>query len=130
MTRLASAEAYEAAGVGPEDVDLVELHDAFTVEEPMYLEAIGICAEGTVFDDLASGALDIGGRVAVSPSGGLLAMGHPVGPTGVGQVCESVRQLRGEAEGRQHDAARTALVHMVGVGGVATVHMLQHEGRS
>lgn len=91
----------------------------------MYLEAMGICAEGRVFDDLRDGRLDIGGRVAVSSSGGLLAMGHPVGPTGVGQVCESVRQLRGEAAARQHPHARTALTHMVGVGGVCTIHVLE-----
>ncbi|AKS31574.1 thiolase family protein [Mycolicibacterium goodii] len=126
VTRAAAREAYEACGIGPGEVDIVELHDAFAVEEPMYLEAMGICAEGRALSDLADGALDLGGRVAVSPSGGLLAMGHPVGPTGVGQVCESVRQLRGEAGPRQHPDARTALVHMVGVGGVCAVHILQN----
>lgn len=125
VTRLTAEEAYEEAGVGPQDVDVVELHDAFSVEEPMYLEAMGISRPGEALADLAAGAHDIGGRVAVSPSGGLLAMGHPVGPTGVGQVCESVRQLRGEAGARQHPGARMALVHMVGVGGVCAVHLLQ-----
>lgn len=125
-SRCAALAAYADSGIGPGDLDIVELHDAFAVEEPMYLEAMGICEEGAALKDLADGALDIGGRVAVSPSGGLLAMGHPVGPTGIGQVCESVRQLRGEAEARQHQGAQTALVHMVGVGGVCTVHILQN----
>ncbi|KWX57575.1 thiolase family protein [Mycobacterium sp. NAZ190054] len=127
VTRAAAREAYEQSAIGPDGLDIVELHDAFSVEEPMYLEAMGVCAEGKALHDLAHGALDIGGRVAVSPSGGLLAMGHPVGPTGIGQVCESVRQLRGEATGRQHANANTALVHMVGVGGVCTIHVLENE---
>lgn len=125
VTRLTAREAFAEAGLGPADLDVVEVHDAFTVEEPMYLEAMGVCAPGEALADLAAGALDLGGRVAVSPSGGLLAMGHPVGPTGIGQVCESVRQLRGEAGPRQHAGARTALVHMVGVGGVCAVHVLR-----
>lgn len=124
VTRLTAEEAFEESGVAPEDLDVVEVHDAFSVEEPMYLEAMGVCTQDRALADLAAGALDIGGRVAVSPSGGLLAMGHPVGPTGVGQVCESVRQLRGEAGDRQHPGARNALVHMVGVGGVCAVHVL------
>ncbi|HEY5858628.1 MAG TPA: thiolase family protein [Aldersonia sp.] len=129
VTRRTANEAFEESGVSPGDLDVVELHDAFTVEEPVYLEAMGVCAEGKALSDLEAGALDIGGRVAVSPSGGLIAMGHPVGPTGVGQVCESVRQIRGEAGPRQHEGARTALVHMVGVGGVCAVHVLQSAQR-
>lgn len=125
VTRRAGLEAYDASGVGPDGIDLVEVHDAFSVEEPMYLEALGICAPDRALHDLGAGALDIGGRVAVSASGGLLAMGHPVGPTGVGQVCEIVRQLRGEAGSRQHPRSRHGLAHMVGVGGVATVHVLR-----
>lgn len=128
VTRLAGAEAYEASGIGPSDLDLVEVHDAFAVEEPMYIEALGVSAEGQALDDIAHGRLNIGGHVAVSASGGLLAMGHPVGPTGVGQVCELVRQLRGEAGPRQHPGARHALAHMVGVGGVCTVHILGSAG--
>ncbi|WP_225625914.1 thiolase family protein [Streptomyces werraensis] len=124
VTRTAGAEAFEASGIQPADLDLVEVHDAFSVEEPMYIEALGVCREGHALADMAAGRLDIGGRVAVSASGGLLAMGHPVGPTGVGQVCELVRQLRSEAGPRQHPAVRHALAHMVGVGGVCTVHIL------
>lgn len=130
VTRSAGLEAYEAAAVGPEEMDIIELHDAFTVEEPMYLEALNVVHEGDALKQLARGAFDIGGKVAVSPSGGLLAMGHPVGPTGVGQVCESVRQLRGEAGTRQHPGATNALVHMVGVGGVCTIHILGTPNRS
>lgn len=128
VTRLTGLAAFESSGVGPADLDLVEVHDAFAVEEPMYLEALGVSAPGQALDDLARGHLDIGGRVAVSASGGLLAMGHPVGPTGVGQVCELVRQLRGEAGARQHSGARHGLAHMVGVGGVCTVHLLGPAG--
>jgi acetyl-CoA acetyltransferase len=130
VTRTACGEAFEASGIGPQELDLVELHDAFAVEEPMYLEAMGVCAPGKALEDLENGQLDIGGRVAVSASGGLLAMGHPVGPTGVGQVCELTRQLRGEAGPRQHARSRQALAHMVGVGGVCTVHVLSAPGQS
>lgn len=124
-TRRASGAAFEQSGLAPGDLDLVELHDAFAVEEPMYLESMGICREGNAIDDVRRGRLDIGGRVAVSASGGLLAMGHPVGPTGVGQICEITRQLRNEATGRQHHGAVHGLAHMVGVGGVCTVHVLR-----
>lgn len=106
------------------DLDVIELHDAFTVEELFYVEAMGICPEGRAADALEAGEFDIGGRVAVSPSGGLLSMGHPIGPTGVGQICELATQLRGEAGSRQHADARTGLAHMVGVGAVCLVHIL------
>ena len=88
---------------------------------------MGLCAEGGAAGLLESGGLDIGGRCAVSPSGGLLAMGHPIGPTGAGQIVELTRQLRGEAGVRQQPNARTGLAHMVGVGAVCVVHVLQRE---
>ena len=78
--------------------------------------------------ELEQGQFDIGGRVAVSASGGLLSMGHPIGPTGVGQICEVVTQLRGEAGDRQHPGAKTGLAHMVGVGAVCVVHVLRNDG--
>jgi acetyl-CoA acetyltransferase len=102
----------------------VELHDAFSVEEIFYLEAMGIANAGEAPAMLRAGAFDIGGDVAVSPSGGLLAMGHPIGPTGAGQIVEITRQLRGEAGVRQHPNARLGLAHMVGVGAVCVVHVL------
>lgn len=124
LTRETVAQALAEAGVTPADLDIVELHDAFTVEELLYIEAIGISPPGQAARDLEAGQFDIGGRVAVSPSGGLLSMGHPIGPTGVGQICEITTQLRGEAGDRQHPGARTGLAHMVGVGAVCLVHIL------
>jgi acetyl-CoA acetyltransferase len=125
LTRETTAQAYEEAGVGPKDLDLIELHDAFTIEELLYVEAMGLCAEGEGAAMIASGAVDIGGKCALSASGGLLAMGHPIGPTGAGQICEITRQLRGEAGARQQPNARTGLAHMVGIGAVCVVHILQ-----
>jgi acetyl-CoA acetyltransferase len=120
-------QAYDEAGVGPDHLDVVELHDAFTIEELFYVEAMGLAKPGGAPAALAAGELDIGGRVAVSASGGLLSMGHPIGPTGAGQICEIARQLRGEAGDRQQPGARTGLAHMVGVGAVCVVHIMQGE---
>src|SRR5205823_8744012 len=111
-----TSQAYEEAGVGPDDLDVVELHDAFTIEELLYVEAMGLCKPGEAAGQLKDGEFDVGGRVAVSPSGGLLSMGHPTGPTGAGQIVEIARQLRGEAGPRQQPNARVGLAHMVGVG--------------
>ncbi len=124
LTSEAVGQAYDQSGITAADVDVVELHDAFTVEELLYVEAMGMAKPGGAATALASGEFDIGGRVAVSPSGGLLSMGHPTGPTGAGQIGEIVRQLRGEAGKRQHPNARTGLAHMVGVGAVCVVHIL------
>lgn len=125
LTRETVALAYDEAGIGPNDLDVVELHDAFSIEEILYVEAIELSARGAGATDICDGQFDIGGRCAVSPSGGLLAMGHPIGPTGTGQIVEIVRQLRGEAGERQQPNARTGLAHMVGVGAVCLVHILQ-----
>ena len=125
LTRTTSAAAFDEAEVAPSSIDIVEVHDAFSVEELLYLESMGIAEEGQAALALERGEFDIGGRVAVSPSGGLLAMGHPIGPTGVGQVAEITRQLRGEAGERQHPGATTGLAHMVGVGAVCVVSILQ-----
>lgn len=124
MVRASSAAALEAAGVGAKDLDIVELHDAFSIEEIVYSEAIGVCERGEGARFLRRGASRIGGSCAVNPSGGLIGMGHPVGPTGVGQVAEAVRQLRGEATGRQHPDARIAMTHMIGLGSVSVAHVL------
>ncbi|WP_225991591.1 thiolase family protein [Actinomadura montaniterrae] len=125
LTRETTAAALADAGVAPSGVDVVELHDAFSIEELQYVEAMGLCGEGEAAGRLRAGEFDIGGRCAVSPSGGLLAMGHPVGPTGVGQIAEVTRQLRGEAGDRQQPGARTGIAHMVGVGAVCIVHVLE-----
>jgi acetyl-CoA acetyltransferase len=124
LTKSTTEQALTEAGVGPGDLDVVELHDAFTVEELLYVEAMGLCEPGHAAEALMAGEFDIGGRVAVSPSGGLLAMGHPTGPTGVGQICEITTQLRGEGGERQQPHARIGLAHMVGVGAVCVVHVL------
>lgn len=125
LTRETTAQAFEDARIGPGDLDVVELHDAFSIEELLYTEALGLCEEGEAADYLARGASRIGGACAVSPSGGLLAMGHPFGPTGVGQIAEVTRQLRGEAGPRQQPGARTGLAHMIGLGQVCLIHVLE-----
>lgn len=127
LTQETVGRALVDAGVLPRQLDIVELHDAFTVEELEYLEAIGVCAPGEAMGLLKEGAFNIGGRCAVSPSGGLIGMGHPIGPTGIGQVAEIARQLRGEAGDRQHARARIGLAHMVGLGAVCYAHVLQRD---
>jgi acetyl-CoA acetyltransferase len=125
LTRETVEQAYRESAITANDLDVIELHDAFTIEELLYLEAMGLCGAGEAASLLAHGATDIGGRCAVNPSGGLLAMGHPIGPTGIGQIVEITRQLRGEAGVRQQPNARVALAHMVGVGAVCVVHVLR-----
>jgi acetyl-CoA acetyltransferase len=122
-TAATAGRALQRAGLAPSDLDVVEVHDAFAVEELEYVEAIGLCPPGAAAAALAAGELDIGGRVAVSPSGGLLGRGHPGGATGLAQVVEVVEQLRGEAGERQHAGARHGLTHMIGAGGVCVVHV-------
>ena len=107
------------------DLDVVEVHDAFSIEELLYAEALGLVGPGEAAGALEAGAFDIGGRVALSPSGGLLSMGHPLGPTGLGQIAEITLQLRGEAGRRQQPEARTGLAHMVGAGSVCLIHILR-----
>lgn len=131
ITYHSATEAYEAAGLGANDIDLVELHDAFTIAELVYYEALGLCAPGDAADFLRSGASAPGGRVVVNPSGGLLAKGHPVGASGVAQVVEAFWHLTGQAGARQVDGARTALTHVTGGGiagmdhGACTVHIFE-----
>jgi benzoylsuccinyl-CoA thiolase BbsB subunit len=124
-------EAYEEAGVGPDDINVAEVHDAFTIAELIYYEAFGFCAHGEAAQLLESGATAIDGKVAVNPSGGLLAKGHPVGATGAAQVVEVVRQLRGEAGARQVKNAKIGLTHATGGGisgfdhGACSIHIFQ-----
>lgn len=129
-TQRAAAQAYEQAGVGPEEIDLAEVHDCFSVAELCHYEDLGFCAPGEGGRLIDSGATALGGRIPVNPSGGLLAKGHPVGATGLAQIAEVVWQLRGEAEGRQVAGARLGLTHCQGgnVQGDAlatTIHILQ-----
>ncbi|MGD9935509.1 MAG: thiolase family protein [Dehalococcoidia bacterium] len=117
--------AYAEAGLGPADIDLVQVHDAFTVEEIEYCESMGFCEQGQGEFAVERGELAIGGRIPFSTDGGLLSRGHPLGPTGLAQVHETVMQIRGEAGVRQVERARTGLLHMVGIGGVCLVQILQ-----
>jgi acetyl-CoA acetyltransferase len=127
LTEETTAMALAQAKIKPSDIDIIELHDAFTIEELLYVESMGICGEGEAVQLLKDGNFDVGGSCAVSPSGGLIAMGHPIGPTGIGQIGEIVMQLRGEAGPRQHKDAQVGLAHMVGVGTVCYVHILQKD---
>ena len=126
LTESTAREAYKRAGIGPEDLGLVELHDAATIEEIMYVESLGLCPEGQGGKLVEEGATAITGRIPVNTSGGLLAMGHPFGPTGIGQIAEIFWQLRGEADKRQIPTPpKVGLAHMIGLGGTCIVHVLQ-----
>ena len=113
-TRAASRIAYEQAGLGPEDIDVVELHDAFTVGEFLHYEGLGLCAKGEASRLVMDGATTLGGAIPVNVSGGLLSKSHPLGATGVAQFAELTWQLRGAAEGRQVEGARIALAQSQG----------------
>ncbi|MGK4905872.1 lipid-transfer protein [Streptomyces albus] len=125
MSRDAAARAYEESGLGIEDVDVVELHDCFSVNELLTYEALGMCPEGESGELAACGATTYGGRWVVNPSGGLISKGHPLGATGIAQCAELVWQLRGEAGERQVDGARVGLAHNIGLGGAAVVTVLR-----
>jgi acetyl-CoA acetyltransferase len=125
ITADTAREAYEKAGVGPEDLDLVEVHEAFAIEELMYYELLGICPPGEGDRLVHEGATALGGRIPFSTSGGLIACGHPGGPTGLAQIREITLQLRGEAGTRQVDGAKVGLAHMLGAGSVCTVHIFK-----
>lgn len=118
LTARGAKIAYELAGVGPADIGVAEVHDAFTIAELMYYEAFSFCPRGGAFDLLQSGATSIGGRIPVNPSGGLLSRGHPVGATGAAQAVEIVRQLEGRAGKHQVEGAKVGLTHATG-GGIA-----------
>ena len=125
MTRDTAADAYEQAGLGPRDLDLVQVHDAVPIEELVYYELLGICGDGEGDKLVVTGETSLGGRIPFSTDGGLTARGHPGGPTGLAQIHETVLQLRGRAGPRQVDGARTGLCHMAGAGSVCVVHILQ-----
>ena len=123
MTKNAAKQVYEQSGVGPEDVDVVELHDCFTANELLTYEALGLCGEGKAEQFIWDEDNTYGGKFVVNPSGGLLSKGHPLGATGLAQCAELVWQLRGQAEDRQVDGARVALQHNLGLGGACVVTM-------
>lgn len=125
VTRLAAAQAYETAGVGPEEIDLVELHDCFATAELLHYENLGLCAEGGSGALIESGETALGGRQPVNVSGGLLSKGHPLGATGIANIYEISTHLRGEAGARQVDGARIGMTHVVGAGSACAVHILE-----
>ncbi|WP_337185653.1 thiolase family protein [Phenylobacterium sp.] len=124
-TRLAAAEAFRQAGLGAEDLDLVELHDCFATAEIVHYENLGLCADGEAGRLIDSGETELGGRIPVNVSGGLLSKGHPLGATGIANIYELSTHLRGEAGARQVEGARIGLSHVVGLGTACAVHVLE-----
>jgi len=125
MTAAAAKQVYEAAGIGPEDLDVVELHDCFTANELITYEGLGLTPEGTAEKFIVDGDNTYGGRIVTNPSGGLLSKGHPLGATGLAQCAELTWQLRGQADQRQVEGARLALQHNLGLGGACVVTLYQ-----
>jgi len=125
MSAAAAAQVYEAAGIGPEDLEVVELHDCFTANELITYEALGLTAPGTAEKFILDGDNTYGGRIVTNPSGGLLSKGHPLGATGLAQCYELTQQLRGQADQRQVEGARLALQHNLGLGGACIVTLYQ-----
>jgi acetyl-CoA acetyltransferase len=127
LTRRAAEQVYEQAGAGPEDVDVIELHDCFSANELVTYESLGLCEPGKGGELIDSGAVTYGGKWVVNPSGGLISKGHPLGATGLAQCSELTWQLRGKAEKRQVPGAKIALQHNLGLGGAAVVTMYRKE---
>jgi sterol carrier protein 2 len=127
MSQAAARSVYEQAGIGPADLDVVELHDCFAQNELITYEALGLCREGEAARFIDAGDNTHGGKVVTNPSGGLLSKGHPLGATGLAQCYELTLQLRGAAEERQVPRARTALQHNLGLGGACVVTLYSAE---
>ncbi len=125
MAKEAARQVYERAGIGPEEVDVVELHDCFAHNELISYEALGLCPEGGAEKFVMDGDNSYGGRYVTNPSGGLLSKGHPLGATGLAQCTELVQQLRGQARARQVQGARLALQHNLGLGGACVVTLYE-----
>jgi sterol carrier protein 2 len=130
MTRKAAEKVYEQSGLGPENVQVVELHDCFSTNELITYEGLGLCAPGKGGELIDSGAVTYGGKWVVNPSGGLISKGHPLGATGLAQCAELNWQLRGQAEKRQVEGAKAALQHNLGLGGAAVVTMYRKPERT
>ena len=126
MTRSAADSVYEQAGIGPQDINVVELHDCFTANELLTYEGLGLCREGGAEKFIWDGDNTYGGKFVTNPSGGLLSKGHPLGATGLAQCAELVWQLRGQAEKRQVEGARVALQHNLGLGGACVVTLYRN----
>ena len=125
MARDAANKVYEAAGIGPRDLDVVELHDCFAHNELITYEGLGLCGEGEASRFIDDGDNTYGGKIVTNPSGGLLSKGHPLGATGLAQCYELTRQLRGTAEATQVEGARIGLQHNLGLGGACVVTLYE-----
>ena len=125
MAKAAAQQVYEAAGVGPKDIDVVELHDCFAHNELLSYESLGLCPVGGAEKFICDGDNTYGGQVVTNPSGGLLSKGHPLGATGLAQCFELTHQLRGTADKRQVEGARLALQHNLGLGGACVVTLYE-----
>src|ERR1700692_4714359 len=125
LSRAAANKVYEQAGVGPDDIEVVELHDCFAQNELITYEALGLCPEGGAEAVMQAGDNTYGGKVVTNPSGGLLSKGHPLGATGLAQCWELTRQLRGTAEATQVDGVEHALQHNLGLGGACVVTLYE-----
>jgi acetyl-CoA acyltransferase len=125
LTKLAAKQAYEQAGVGPEDLNLVELHDCFATAELVHYDNLGLCGEGDAVDFFNSGAPFRTGRMPVNVSGGLQSKGHPIAATGIANVWEVCHHLRGEAGARQIEGARIGLAHVIGLASACGIHILE-----
>ncbi len=128
LTEAAARQAYEESGRGPEDAQVIELHDCFSANELITYQGLGLCDEGKAGDLVHEGATTYGGRWVVNPSGGLISKGHPLGATGLAQCTELTWQLRDEAGPRQVDGARVAIQHNLGLGGAAVVTVYEKAG--
>ncbi len=124
-TRKAAKEAYEMASLGAEDIDLVELHDCFATAEMLHYENLGLCEDGEAGRLIDEGEVELGGRVPVNVSGGLLSKGHPLGATGIANIYEVCTHLRGEAGERQVEGAKIGLTHVIGLGSACGIHILE-----
>jgi acetyl-CoA acetyltransferase len=124
-TRKAAKEAYEMAGLGAEDIDLVELHDCFATAEMLHYENLDLCEDGEAGRLIDEGEVELGGRIPVNVSGGLLSKGHPLGATGIANIYEVCTHLRGEAGKRQVDGAKVGLTHVIGLGSACGIHILE-----
>jgi acetyl-CoA acetyltransferase len=125
LTRNAAQLAYEKAGVGPDELDLVELHDCFATAELVHYDNLMLCEEGGAVDFFESGATWRDGTTPVNVSGGLESKGHPIAATGIANVWEVATHLRGEAGDRQIEGARVGLAHVIGLGSACGVHILE-----
>ncbi|MBM4203013.1 MAG: thiolase family protein [Gammaproteobacteria bacterium] len=124
-TRIAAKKAYEMAGLGAEDIDLVELHDCFATAEILHYENLGLCGPGEAGRMIDTGAVALGGKIPVNVSGGLLSKGHPLGATGIANIYEVSTHLRGEAGKRQVEGARIGMTHVIGLGSACGIHILE-----